>query len=77
MELRNEMRLAGMVYVDDLAMISEKALYLGAKILPEQIQAIFLLGKQMIDQVHERHESEILDLKEIRERWRQHKARDL
>lgn len=76
-ELHNEMRLAGMIYVDDLAMVSEKVLYLGGKILPEKIQAIFLCGKEMITTVHEKHESEILDLKAMREQWERCKAGDL
>lgn len=74
MEQHNEMRLAGMDYVDDLAMISEKALYLSSSISPEKIQAIFLRGREMINVVHEKHKIEILDLKRMREEWERRRA---
>lgn len=65
-ELLVEMRLAGMKHVDDLMMISEQNLYLSTRISPEKIQTIFDLGKMMINAVHERHKTDIVDLKRMR-----------
>lgn len=65
-KIHDEMRRSEMVYVDDLAMISEKTLYLSANISPEKIRSIFICGK-MINAVHEKHKDDILEWERMRE----------
>lgn len=77
LELHRELRLAGMSFIDDLAMISERTLYLSANITPEQTQGIFSCGREMIDTVHENHKVEIKEMKDIQENWKWRKAQDL
>lgn len=64
LKLQQEMRIAGMENVDDLAMISEKILYLSTDIPPEKIQTIFFFGKEMIDAVHEKYRIDIEHIEE-------------
>lgn len=66
MELHRQMRLAGVLSVDDLAMVSEKELYLSANISAETIKTIYAYGKEIINTIHEQHKVEIQDLECIR-----------
>lgn len=63
--------------VDDLALISEKTLYLSANISPEKIRAIFSCGKEVIDAVNEKYRVDIEDVEKMREDQEWRKGQDM